>query len=81
MGDNFHLVDEENGIWEFSKGDLRAIGFDDHGRHFVVSNVLMKKTKKVDPRAVAQAVRDKKKYEQAKADKTISYGMKDDAQQ
>ena len=51
----FHEVDEERKIWQFSKGDIRAIGFIESGRFFIVSTVALKKGQSVDKKAVDQA--------------------------
>ena len=76
LGDSLKRVDPR-GIWEFCRGDLRAIGFSDDGRIFLISTVLMKQTQKVDRQAVEKAVRVRDEYLRAKVSNQLVWGAPD----
>lgn len=58
-----HLVDQEEKIYEFSKGDLRLFFFKGHGNQIAVcTSGVMKKKQKVDKAAVAKAIASRNAY-------------------
>jgi len=58
-----HLVNQEEGIYEFIKGSLRLLFFKGEGRDLVIcAGGYIKKGQKADPMEVAQAIRMKRDY-------------------
>lgn len=58
-----HLVDQEEKIYEFIKGDLRLFFFKGHRNQIAVcTSGVMKKRQKVDKAAVARAIVSKNAY-------------------
>lgn len=57
LGANFyHLVDEENGIYEFIKGRLRVLCFEAGGAVCVCSSIFLKKSQKTPRSDVRKAI-------------------------
>lgn len=66
-GAMFHLADQNEGIYEFIKGDLRLFCFKDEDESLViVSNGGHKKSQKANKKDVATAVRVRDEYFAAK---------------
>lgn len=59
----FHEVDSANGIWQFSRGDLRILCFVE-GNTVYLTNGYIKKSQKADPAEVARAVAAKRRWQQ-----------------
>lgn len=59
--DVFHEASKENGIWRFSKGQLRVYCFKD-GNALILTHGDLKKTKKTDKADIDKAVREKELY-------------------
>lgn len=75
----FHEVDNENGIWEFVRGQLRVFCFMDGGRLLILTHGTVKKTKKVDRQEVARAIRRKEAYLAEKSSGRITIERKENA--
>lgn len=70
----YHLVDEENGIYEFIKGRIRVLCFESHtGAICVCSHVLLKSSQKTPKAAIKLAIRLKAQFSTAFAAGTVQF--------
>jgi hypothetical protein len=62
----FHLVDQENKIFELIKGDIRLLCFKGHGSLLIVTtHAFIKKSQKTKNTHKEKAIRHKKQYQLA----------------
>jgi len=66
-----HVVDENEKIYEFIKGDLRILFFTDSDKVVICSHGFIKQRQKTPPTQVARATRSKDAYFQAKSQKNL----------
>lgn len=64
--DRYHRVDKENEIYEFIKGRLRVLCFEDAGAVCVCCNVILKDSQKTPPGSIRRAISVRNRYLAAK---------------
>lgn len=66
-GDLCHPIDKKNGIYEFIKGQIRVLWFEDEGKVIVCTHAFLKKSPKTPKTEIEKARSIKTRYQNAKA--------------
>lgn len=71
-----HLVDKDEHIYEFVKGDFRFYYFKDGGKVIICTECLRKKGQKANSSAVARSIAFKSEYKRSLVDKSLTRLLK-----